>query len=75
MQTLPLTVTCKISLAAGECMQLPPEVTGLLGEGEWLLMLRRLNPEEPDIWDPEAFLASYGPEDEGLYDDLVAPDG
>ncbi|MGL4514082.1 MAG: hypothetical protein ACRCT8_13405 [Lacipirellulaceae bacterium] len=61
----------RVALAPGEPLALPPEASSVVGPGEWLISIR---PTEGDgvTRDHSAFLSGYGPEDEGLYDDVQA---
>jgi hypothetical protein len=62
-----------IRLLPGETLRLPEEAAGILGPGHWLVSIRSLddNSHEP-VRDHTAFLNSYSPEDDGLYDDYSA---
>lgn len=61
-------LTYEIELKPGEKLSLPESLTNNLSPGHWVVSIRKLQaPEIAQIYD--AFLNSYAPEDEGLYDD------
>lgn len=63
-------LTYEIELQPGEKLSLPPALVDNVGAGRWLLTVQPLGrtaPASPRRHD--AFLSSYAPEDEGLYDD------
>ena len=65
-----VAVTYEIDLEPGETLVLPPELIASLKAGRWRLTLQPLqDTNAPAIRDHSAFLNSYAPEDEGLYDD------
>jgi len=67
-------LTYEIELEPGEKLTLPHGLADRIGAGRWLLTVRPLrtrpSPASPRVH--HAFLSSYAPEDEGLYDDLPA---
>ena len=74
MQAKLAEITYDVELQPGEALSLPKDVAEILGPGHWLISIRpadRANHSGP-IRDHAAFLNSYVPEDEGLYDDYSA---
>ena len=66
-----INLTYEISLQPGEKLSLPESLIESVGEGRWLITIEPFtgaNPLAP-IRNHNAFLNSYAPEDEGLYDD------
>jgi hypothetical protein len=67
-------ITFDVHLQPGEALSLPSDVTSSVGPGHWLISIRPAD-ESADanpIRNHAAFLNSYVPEDEGLYDDYPA---
>ena len=67
----PAEITFDVYLEPGEALSLPKDVSELVGPGHWLVSIR---PADADgcgktVRSHAAFLNSYAPEDEGLYDD------
>ncbi len=66
-----VNMTFEIELQPGEKLSLPESLANSIGPGRWLITVQPL--DTPDafasIRDHSAFLNSYAPEDEGLYDD------
>jgi hypothetical protein len=64
-------LTYEIELAPGEKLALPQALAESIGAGRWLITVRPLRTtaraSPPRLH--RAFLSSYAPEDEGLYDD------
>jgi hypothetical protein len=60
-----------VELAPGEKLTLPPSVVDSIGPGHWLITISPVQPDNAviPIRGHSAFLNSYAPEDEGLYDD------
>ena len=58
-----------IELEPGEKLTLPPELIDCVGEGHWTITVQPANDTRQPTRDHSAFLDSYSPEDEGLYDD------
>jgi hypothetical protein len=63
-----------VEVAEGETLNMPETLTRGLGPGRWLITVQ---PAErvlsaSDSRDHRAFLNSYSPEDEGLYDDAAS---
>ncbi len=71
MKAEPLRITYRVEVAPGECLELPEDIRACVGEGSWLVTVEPAPPGGGLFRDHEAFLRSYAPEDEGLYDDLV----
>ena len=74
MQSNLLNLTYEIELQPGEKLALPTTLVDVIGAGRWVVTIR---PSEPvttalPIRNHSAFLNSYTPEDEGLYDDYSA---
>jgi hypothetical protein len=70
MKSNVVSLTYQIELEPGEELSLPESLVKSLGAGRWLITIQPLASEAP-IRDHTAFLNSYAPEDEGLYDDDV----
>jgi len=71
MDTKPTEITYDVHLQPGEPLALPKDAADILGPGHWLISIRPVDQAsqgEP-VRDHGAFLNSYVPEDEGLYDD------
>ncbi len=72
MKSQLLTLTYEIELQAGELLTLPTPLLESLGEGRWLITIQPvLEPANLSARDHRAFLNSYAPSDEGLYDDYT----
>ncbi|MCE7987857.1 MAG: hypothetical protein DYG89_42370 [Caldilinea sp. CFX5] len=74
MQSNLLNLTYEIELQPGEKLTLPPTLADMIGAGGWVVTIR---PSETitavsPVRNHSAFLNSYVPEDEGLYDDYAA---
>ena len=74
MQSSPSEITYDIQLQPGESLALPPEAKEILGPGNWRISIRPAprSPLQNSPRNHSAFLNSYAPEDEGLYDDYSA---
>jgi len=74
MQSKLTEITYDVELQPGESLSLPKDAAAILGPGHWLVNIRPANSPSPgkSIRDHSAFLNSYVPEDEGLYDDYSA---
>jgi hypothetical protein len=59
----PIQLTYEVELREGEELNLPESLVASVGPGRWLVSV-----QPAPIRDHTAFLKSYGPEDEGLYD-------
>jgi hypothetical protein len=71
MQSTLINLTYEIELKKGEKFSLPEEATKQIKPGKWLISIR---PADTDVSEMKvrghgAFLNSYAPEDEGIYDD------
>lgn len=71
MNQRPPELTCVVEVGAGETLTLPRSLLDRVGPGRWLIIVRPL-PANTPTRDHTAFLRSYGPEDEDLYDDSAA---
>jgi hypothetical protein len=71
MESKLLNLTFEIDLQPGEQFCLPESLTRTLGPGRWRITVQPLSPEAP-VRSHDAFLNSYAPEDEGLYDGYPA---
>jgi hypothetical protein len=60
-------MTYDIDLEPGEPLRLPDALVATIGPGRWRLTVQPLPPAPARSH--TAFLSSYAPEDEGLYDD------
>lgn len=69
MKASVLHLTYEIVLEPGEELKLPQELLASIGPGRWRLIIQ---PVHEPTRDHSAFLNSYAPEDEGLYDDTAA---
>lgn len=63
-------LTVSIELRPGERLTLPPEFIEGIGPGRWLITLQPVT-NNGAVRDHRAFLNSYSPQDEGLYDDIA----
>jgi hypothetical protein len=72
MQSQPVNLSYEIELQPGEPLILPPELTTNIGAGRWLITIQPVPaPSSLPTRNHSAFLNSYVPEDEGLYDDYT----
>ncbi|MBV8886965.1 MAG: hypothetical protein JO235_23635 [Chroococcidiopsidaceae cyanobacterium CP_BM_RX_35] len=73
MKSQPVKLTYEIDLQPGELLALPPELTASIGAGRWLVTIQPVfpSPVPQPAHNHNAFLNSYAPEDEGLYDDYT----
>ncbi len=72
MRSQPVHLTYEIDLNPGETLTLPPELTASIGAGRWLITIQPAPSLAPSsVRSHSAFLNSYAPEDEGLYDDYT----
>ena len=65
-------ITFDVKLQPGEPLQLPKDAAAIVGPGHWLVSIRPAESESRAVRDHAAFLNSFAPEDEGLYDDYSA---
>ncbi len=67
-------LTYVVELQAGEAFRLPQEASSIVGPGQWRVSIRPAGIDDGGEVprDHTAFLNSYAPEDEGLYDDYTA---
>jgi len=73
MRSQPVKLTYEIDLQPGERLNLPPELTASIGAGRWLVTIQPVLSSIASLptRNHNAFLNSYAPEDEGLYDDYT----
>jgi len=71
MESKLLNLTYEIDLQPGEPFSLPESLTQALSPGRWRITIQPLL-HEARIRRHDAFLNSYAPEDEGLYDEYPA---
>lgn len=74
MKSRPVKLTYEIDLQPGEQLALPPELTASIGSGRWLITIQPASSSansSPPTRNHNAFLNSFAPEDEGLYDDYT----
>ena len=73
MTTRLVNLTFEVELQPGEKFALPEELEHL-GVGRWIITVQPASPQSSTNLLPnhDAFLDSYAPEDEGLYDDYSA---
>ncbi|MCL1465322.1 hypothetical protein [Argonema galeatum] len=64
-----IKLTYQVQLQAGEKLNLPASLVESLGAGDWSITIEKINTMPETIRNHDAFLNSYAPEDEGLYDD------
>lgn len=74
MQSKLPAVTYDVHLQPGEPLTLPEGAAAIVGPGRWLVSIQPADEaaDSESIRDHTAFLNSYAPEDEGLYDDYSA---
>ena len=74
MQTTLLGMTYEIEIEPGEQFSLPQWLIDSISPGRWTLVIRPVTtPVLPEpVRNHQAFLNSYVPEDDGLYDDCTA---
>jgi hypothetical protein len=65
------SLTVEIELQPGEQLTLPEPLLEAITPGRWLITIQPISSEASPspIRNHKAFLNSYAPEDEGLYDD------
>ncbi len=61
-----IRLTYEIELQPGEPLRLPEALIAAIGPGRWRLTVQPVR--RPPLRSHAAFLNSYAPEDEGLYD-------
>jgi len=73
MPSNPNEFTFDVELQPGQPLALPQAAAEILGPGHWLISIRPADgAAQGEIRTHGAFLNSYAPEDEGLYDDYSA---
>jgi hypothetical protein len=65
------SLSLTVELAPGQKLALPSSVVDQVGPGRWLITISPQNAHEHLVRGHGAFLTSYAPEDEGLYDDAA----
>ena len=64
-----LELTCEVELNEGENLALPESLAKQVGPGRWIITVQPANGSRSNVFrNHSAFLNSYAPEDEGLYD-------
>ena len=63
-----LNLTYEIEVRPGEKFELPQSIIDSINAGRWIITIKPAGSPVP-VRDHTAFLNSYSPEDEGLYDD------
>jgi hypothetical protein len=71
MQSEVVSLTVEVELEPGEKLVLPEAVVAAISAGRWRITFQPLlaTAGAAPVRDHSAFLNSYAPEDEGLYDD------
>jgi hypothetical protein len=69
-----VNLTYEIELQPGEKLTLPESLVESIGAGRWIITVQPFTSvsSSPPIRSHTAFLNSYAPEDEGLYDHYPA---
>ena len=69
-----IKLTYKVELLPGEKLTLPASLIESVGEGNWMITIEQLTTTtaSESTRNHDAFLNSYAPSDEGLYDDYPA---
>lgn len=62
-------IMCKVELQPGEKLSLPEALIESIGAGSWTIIVQSADDTDEAIRNHSAFLGSYSPADEGLYDD------
>lgn len=64
-------ITFDVQLQPGEALSFPPGVPQIVGPGHWLVSIRPADSGSASgpVRSHDAFMNSYAPEDDGLYDD------
>ena len=71
MRSSPISLTYEIEFGPGEKFTLPEALVESVSAGRWIITIQPAATEAmfTPIRNHSAFLNSYAPEDEGLYDD------
>lgn len=72
MQDQLVHLAYEVELKPGEKLVLPARLSESVGPGRWLITVQPVGSSEESVRRHTAFLNSYAPEDEGLYDDYPA---
>ncbi len=62
-------LTYKVELRPSEKLSLPEAMIQSVGQGRWTITVQPTDDIDEPVRDHSAFLGSYSPDDEGLYDD------
>ncbi len=66
-------LSCEVELGVGETLALPESLARGVGPGRWLITVQPAGKaRKTSRRDHSAFLRSYAPEDEGLYDNAAS---
>ena len=73
MENALINLAYEIEVRPGERLVLPEPLSNIISPGRWLITIRPYSPtvRSSAVRSHSAFLNSYGPEDEGLYDDPI----
>jgi hypothetical protein len=73
MQNALINLEYEVEVRPGERLMLPETLSAIISPGRWLITIRPSSPvAHPSVVrSHSAFLNSYAPEDEGLYDDPI----
>ncbi|QSJ16700.1 hypothetical protein JYQ62_34315 [Nostoc sp. UHCC 0702] len=69
MKSKVVNLTYEIELKPGEKLSLPESIVESVGAGNWIITIQPKPTSSVITPSHDAFLNSYAPEDEGLYDD------
>jgi hypothetical protein len=74
MPVIWIELTCEVEVREGETFALPEALARGVGPGHWIVTIQPADRARlrPGFRDHRAFLSSYAPEDDGLYDDAAA---
>ena len=74
MRSSPIRLAYEVEIEPGERLSLPEPLVASVGAGRWVITVQPAGVEAMfmPVRDHGAFLRSYAPEDEGLYDDVQA---
>ena len=74
MNAIPNKMSVEVEVQPGEKLCMPESLVSSIGPGHWVVTVEALerNSTQSSIRGHSAFLSSYLPEDEGLYDDYPA---
>lgn len=74
MKSQPIKLTYRIQINEDESFTLPKSLLNIIGAGDWLVTIEKINPDTNSnpIQEHQAFLNGYDPMDEELYDNYPA---